>query len=531
MTMRGSLVTGLAVYWLAVAALLALSLGRTDGRLVYPLDDAYVHMAIAKHASQQGVWGVTAEGFTSASSSPLWTGLLAAAYAATGVRDLTPLLLSLAAGTAVVVSLHRMLGIAGLGPAAIAGLLCLVVVAGTLPTLTVLGMEHTLHVVVTLWFVFLGARLVGRRAVALTDAVPVALLAAVLTVTRYEGVFAVAIVAVTLALARHWRPALLVGASGAATVLAYGLWAQAQGGFLLPNSVLLKGVTPETSIVSLAQTAIFWRALTGLATYAHLAYLVIAALGLLLLARAEATRDRGAVVLAFVVSVLLHLQFARVGWFYRYEAYLIVLGVLAAGMVVAPVSGRVREALGRSPVHAAAATVLVALLVFPLIWRGVTALRQTPAAAANIYEQQYQTGLFLGEYYRGARVAVNDVGAVGYLADVTMLDVWGLASVETARLKREGAFTTDALEALAAREGVEVAVIYPTWLEEYGGVPPAWERVGEWGVTDNVVLGESQAVFYAVAPGARDRLAANLAAFAPRLPAGVIQRGAYLDLR
>lgn len=529
--MRGSLAGTLVVYWLAVAGLLTLSLGRTDGHLVYPLDDAYVHMAIAKHASQQGVWGVTAERFASASSSPLWTGLLATAYALTGVRDATPFVLSLLAGTAVVVSLHGMLATTGLGPMGVATLLVGVILAGTLPTLTVLGMEHTLHVLVTLWFVFIGARLVARPDVTLAEAAPLALLAATLTVTRYEGLFAVAVVSATLALTRHWRAALLVGASGAATVLAYGIWSQMQGGFLLPNSVLLKGVAPQTSLVSLAQTALFWRALTGLATYTHLAYLVVAALGLFLMARAEATRDRGAIVLAFVACALLHLQFARVGWLYRYEAYLIVLGALAVGVAVAPVSARLRETLRQSPVHAAAAVALVALLAFPLVWRGVTAIRQTPTAAANIYEQQYQAGLFLGEYYRGARVAVNDVGAVGYLADIAMLDIWGLASVETARLKREGAFSTDTLEALAAREGVEVAVIYPTWLEEYGGVPRTWERVGEWGVTDNVVLGESQAVFYAVAPGARDRLAASLAAFAPRLPAGVIQRGAYLDLR
>lgn len=526
-----SLAAGVTIYWIAVAVLVVSSLARTDGVLVYPLDDAYVHMAMAKHASQQGVWGVTAERFASASSSPLWTGMLAVAYAVSGVRDLTPLLLNLVAGTAVVVSLHRVFMLAGLGPGLALAMLLVTLVAGTLPTLTLLGMEHTLHILVTLWFVVLGARLMAQREVTPADVVPVAVLAGVLTLTRYEGLFAVAAVAGALLLARHWRTASAVGLAGLATVLAYGLWSQSQGGFLLPNSVLLKGVAPATSLESVVKTAVFWRALTGLATYTHLAFLVAAVLGLFVASRpsSERTREHGAVAFAFVACVLLHLQFARVGWFYRYEAYLIVLGLVTVAMLGAAMVPRWRQDLRAAPVQLAAAVTLAAVVAFPLLWRGVTAFRQTPAAVSNIFEQPYQAGTFLREYYPGRRVAVNDVGAVGYLADVALLDVWGLASIETAMLKRQGAFTTDALEAMARRDGVEVAVVYPTWLNEYGGVPPSWERVGEWAVADNVVLGENQAVFYAVAPGARERLVASLAAYAPRLPKRVIQRGAYLD--
>ena len=53
---------------------------RENGHLVYALDDPYIQMAMAKNFALHGVWGITRFGFTSASSSPLWTLLIAVSY-------------------------------------------------------------------------------------------------------------------------------------------------------------------------------------------------------------------------------------------------------------------------------------------------------------------------------------------------------------------------------------------------------------------------------------------------------------------
>src|SRR2546426_9784746 len=70
----------LLLLWASMAAMVLASLRRTDGHLVYTLDDAYIHMAIAKHFARDGVWGVTPYAFGSSTSSPLWTALVAAAF-------------------------------------------------------------------------------------------------------------------------------------------------------------------------------------------------------------------------------------------------------------------------------------------------------------------------------------------------------------------------------------------------------------------------------------------------------------------
>ncbi len=51
-----------------------------SGHIIYPLDDAYIHMAIAKNFSKYGVWGINKEYFTSSSSSLLYTVILSFSY-------------------------------------------------------------------------------------------------------------------------------------------------------------------------------------------------------------------------------------------------------------------------------------------------------------------------------------------------------------------------------------------------------------------------------------------------------------------
>src|ERR1700761_3174954 len=64
------------LYIAAVAPMVALA-GRPFG---YPLDDTYIHMAVVRTLATSGVWGVGAGMPAAASSSPLWTVMLAGAY-------------------------------------------------------------------------------------------------------------------------------------------------------------------------------------------------------------------------------------------------------------------------------------------------------------------------------------------------------------------------------------------------------------------------------------------------------------------
>ncbi|MGF7117799.1 hypothetical protein [Methanobacterium oryzae] len=86
------LLVSIIIFLAIVSTLLFLSLEKNDGHVVYALDDPYIHMAMAKNFAEHGVWGVTKYGFSSSSSSPLYTLLLSVIYFIFGVNETAPLI-------------------------------------------------------------------------------------------------------------------------------------------------------------------------------------------------------------------------------------------------------------------------------------------------------------------------------------------------------------------------------------------------------------------------------------------------------
>src|SRR3954471_23289583 len=88
----GILSTAVVVIWTCFA-----SLRQSGGHVVYGLDDAYIHMTVARTLAQHGVWGINPGEFAPASSSLLWVVILSAADRLAGVHEITSLLLNVAA--------------------------------------------------------------------------------------------------------------------------------------------------------------------------------------------------------------------------------------------------------------------------------------------------------------------------------------------------------------------------------------------------------------------------------------------------
>jgi hypothetical protein len=235
--------------------------------------------------------------------------------------------------------------------------------------------------------------------------------------------------------------------------------------------------------------------------------------------------------LLFAATCLLHMQFAATGWYFRYEAYLVFLGIITLSTSLADVVSGIGPI--RFDARALRKHLVMAILISSaapiFLVRGILSLVIIVPGTANIYQQQYQMGLFLKEFYQGAPVAANDIGAINFLADIRCLDLWGLANLEVARARREGTYNLDVIRAVAASEQTRIAIVYTEWFDnpEIGGIPPEWSQVGEWRISNRIVAGGDTVTFYAVDPAARDDLIASLQAFSDRLPREVIQEGAY----
>ncbi|GAG93531.1 unnamed protein product, partial [marine sediment metagenome] len=222
-------------------------------------------------------------------------------------------------------------------------------------------------------------------------------------------------------------------------------------------------------------------------------------------------------------TTLLHMLFAKTGHFFRYEAYLVALGIFVIAIAARDYwPQKLSISFNQSlMIKCIAVVLLIYLIILPLRHRGLGSLMATPQATSNIYQQQYQMGLFLKEFYQGEAVAANDIGAINYLADINCLDLVGLGSLEVARAKRSGCYNTDKIYHLAKEKKIKIAIVYDPFSRE------EWIKVGQWTIPNNVVCAGDTVSFYAVEPEEESKLIENLRSFSSRLPADVKESGKY----
>ncbi len=498
------------------------------GALVYGLDDAYIHLAIAANLVEHGAWGVNAGEFSSTSSSLSWPLVLAALRAVTGIGEHGPLVISAALVVVILVRADAMLARrAQLPPWARAVALGTLFVLTPMPELVFDGMEHLLHV----WFAL---ELLDRASAALAgldggedtgrfDGAALVALAFLSVTVRYEAVFLVGGVAALLATRRRWVLAAAMVLAAALPIVVYGAIASSQGWPFVPTGLLLK-----TAVIEETAGEALRRMFNEFAAKIPGALPLVAAVsaGLVVNALRTPGRDRSERVdqhamLLFALAVVPHLVLANLGNLFRYEAYLYAGGVFVMAGPAYQLALRLRARAARSPrpwLAAALLIVAVGLPGFTVAQRGAAALLATPLTSRDIHRQQIQMARFVGRYYPGETVAINDIGTISYFTDAPVLDIVGLASREVAAVHLSGDDFTERIGAIARDEGVRIALVYEPWL---GDAPAGWREVATWTVPDRVVLGWPTVTFYAVVPTAYDDLLANLYAFSVELPAGV----------
>ena len=156
---------GLPVLLFAMATgwIIYSGLSQTGGSFIYPVDDAYIHMQIARNLSTSGSWGIIAGEFNSASSSPLYTILLWLAFLVFGNHILIPLLINILSALVLLYMMYRWLQGQGMGRWMVMLILAAAVFITPLPLLVMTGMEHTLQCLFSFLFLFGFADWLQRR--------------------------------------------------------------------------------------------------------------------------------------------------------------------------------------------------------------------------------------------------------------------------------------------------------------------------------------------------------------------------------
>ena len=261
------------------------------------------------------------------------------------------------------------------------------------------------------------------------------------TFTRYEGLFLVAIACLILAWYRKMGLAIKLGLISVIPLVVFGIYSISKGSYFLPNSVLLKsdGVRLSLSGILKYLDNIFVQKLTivktenipvgmprpGISLLATQRLLIILPLVYLVFLKYIRQRVAYGYILGILLAcTILQLCFASTGWLYRYEAYLILCTVVIVSVLIYKYGREVMQerAIGVWWMLAVA----VFALGFPMVLRSGAAFSKTGTACVNIYQQQYQMGQFLHTYYDRDGVAANDIGAVSFFTDGTNVDLWGL---------------------------------------------------------------------------------------------------------
>lgn len=509
---------------LVTAALMVAIVVLTRGTLTYIIDDAYIHLSMARTFAATGTWGVVPGDWESADSSPGWILLLAGLIKVLpALTEWFPFILNGLAAMVVVwlVTSRQDLVVLRRGRNHPVRYLAVMLLPSVLflPELIVLGMEHTLQTALILG-VLIALEWLIRDGVTWRRVLVYATLSLLGSAIRFETLFLSAGCALALVVPplwaslrrRHPDPALWrrIGAAVAGTaaaaipIIGMGVVDLAHGAYFFPNSIVEK--TALLGNQNLLQTVI-----PSLSTvWSNLSLdpflIVLLAFGIVMAVRGPVLRPLWA---AWIVGTLLHAAYGQFGWDDRYQAYLLIAGVW--------LTLRTLPRIEWAPVRQHLALALALLLVVLPIGK-FDYIVYAPESALIQSQVQQQMADFLARYYGGQTVMVNDIGRVTWEHRGGLVDAWALASLDVLRLQRDGEYNADHMTVLAQEDHVAAVALYsPTFTFL---IPHGYTEVAVW----TIALGANSAAqaidFYAPAGADAQAMAADMRAFAPQMVAG-----------
>jgi len=506
------------------------SLSLTEGHWIYTLDDAYIHIQMAKNLVASGTWGISPDTFTSCSSSPFWTLLLAFFYSLIGVRESIPGLINFLACLAILFSANKAFSSFNVAPVVriIAGLSLLLFCPLTVIVST--GMEHILHVFLVVNFLFAVTKGLTESSesnhVTAKTLLSMCAWGTLASGIRYETWFLVAPSIGLLAVHRQWRSCVCLIISASLPMLIFGFYSLSQGGFFLPNSLLLKGHIPDWHLDKLVHSIFSMYVRVSLENvHVHLLCILM----LLTSSCPFIQQKLRAGLLILTAGCILHLTLSECGWFYRYEAYLMTPGLillfsawLQEDSLRSLRANRQKTKLFFSFESVLFSRVLLLLvLVTPLFLRGVWANTRIVRASANIYEQQWQLARIFKTFpTERKQLAINDLGVMSYQFSPYIVDLWGLGSTEIARLKVAKTYNQETVRKILSRTDVDYIAVYEHWFSQKGLLPQELILVAKLHNEKNIVCLEDTVMIYARDRERAEPLKKHLSMLPFKLPKG-----------
>ena len=490
-----------------------------SGEFAYGRDDPYIHLTMARNLVENGVWGISEDNPTSSSSSPLWTLILSAGFGVFGYNDEIPFYLNLIIALVLIVQLIKLFSRFSENKIAVLIWVNIIVYSAYLPRVVFMGMEHTMHIVLIVYVLSrLSDFVQDVRRLDLRFWVAIVLMSAV----RYESLLIVGFLCLYFILSKKYKYAAFTLALGLLPGIVVGIFNLSIGGWVLPNSVLLRRSIFEFQW-ALPFTLVnnFFRSLQF-----RYEFPLIITLIFLALTKSDPKKNlkySSFLAIAFlgigtaVIHSMLGLMVAR----YFFYILVILLIALAIGQLIHMGEKKLTIPIPKDTLNLLRITLMIILSV-GLFWNGLMDTRKTVLASKNIYEQQLQTSKFLGTYYQKEVTGVFDIGAVSFYSDTRIIDVAGLANNQVATLINSGTYDSKSLEKILRVAHAKIVIIPEVVVKRLYLDTLRWEYAGSWKIKNNVVCASDEIHFFGTNRTEANILRKNLEEFFPNLPKDVV---------
>jgi len=498
-----SLLTTCGIFFGICIFYMIIMISKTDFELIYPIDDAYIHLAVAKNFALHQVWGMTPYEFSSSSSSPGFTFILSALISIFGNYALIPLFFNGMIAFFVICFLNKYYSQYFQQNKSIVISILFTLFFAVFHFQILLGMEHVLQiflVVVTIYYFQKWSASDFKKS---QSAYWFYLSITLLGLVRFESMFYYASLAFVFVCLKNFRNALLVVICGFLPIIIFGYFNDQQCGYFFPYSVVVKGASFDFSgdIVQQLKQVLFKNLIFNITFYkVGLFLLLFAGVFLYRDYRSKVSFQQlvlnNLLLIVFSITLLLHAFFGDFHGAFRYEAYLYVAFV----MLIIP---RIKPYF-ISPLSEFKKDKIIGVLIFfnffIVIYKCVFSHFILMNGSRNIYEQQMQSARFLNKYYNTSKVVANDIGAICYVSDIHLLDIAGLGSKEMIDFNTNGKIFDGKFESFITKYTIEnnydLAIVYEEW---FGGhVPKSWKKVAVLKINNNIVAALDHVVIYSI---------------------------------
>lgn len=515
--MRSLLIT-MVLFFGICGIYILLMLSKTENHFTYIIDDAYIHLSIAKNFALHKVWGMTQYDFSSSSSSPIFTFVISVLIYLFGNHELIPLVFNAVCSFFIIFFLNkyyfsffkenRYIIIASL----------FTVFFAVLHLQLLIGMEHSLHALIVIVNVFYFYKWTNSGFKEGNSSYWFYFSIALLGLVRFESMFYFVSLAFVFLLIKKYKEALLTLLLGFIPIFLFGYFNYQEEGYFFPNSVVVKGTHFNFSGNYLEQiyTILFRNMLFNVSFYKVGLIPLVMAVVLLYREYRRKKNFREIILANFLIIVwsftlVLHSLFGDFKGSFRYEAYIL------AGFVMVLIP-KVENFFGQ-PFMMIRKDKIIGIMILSsfllLIYKTGYAHKMLTKGTANIYEQQVQSAKFLHQYYNTSKVVANDIGAICYFSDIHLLDVAGLGSKEMIPFNRDKRVFDDEFENYLTKYCIEnhyqLAVVYDSWMLSH--VPENWEKVAVLEINTLMTVASKKVSIYSIDPHIHDQLKQNVKNF------------------